>query len=100
MIVRSLLCQEVVRLFIFFSETKHDEQFLRNGAIPKVRYQGDLKETEHDGNGYVGRGRVDTQLVSHIRPRPVTHNCRFGYLNIITFPVEKYRISHKKEYVK
>ena len=53
-------------------ERKHDERFMRNGARPKVEYRGDLEETEHDRDGYVGRDRVDTQFVSHRRPRPVT----------------------------
>jgi hypothetical protein len=44
-----------------------------NDARPKVGYKGDLKETEHNGDGYLVRGRVDTQSVLHGRSRPVTH---------------------------
>ena len=60
------------RLADHFSETKHDERFMGNGARPKVGYHGVQDETEYDGDGYVGKDRVDTQFVSHRRPRPVT----------------------------
>jgi hypothetical protein len=43
-----------------------------NGARPKVGHRGDLEKTENDRDSIVGRDRVDTQFVSHRRPRPVT----------------------------
>jgi hypothetical protein len=37
---------------------------MRNGAKPKVGYQSDLEETEHNSYDYMGRGTVDTPFLS------------------------------------